>query len=268
MLYTIKNKERFKVRKNLNKKINAEKDLEKKEMYKLQKTMSNYSIKKSISIDKNLIKTALYFLDFYIKEENNLSLIQKYILLYEMKKWNDFSKIIEAKQIKDILSEIDDINLETIVNLVNPKFKNDVVYTNIYIEKEKLDINNLEKTIKKNIKTNKYMHFYYIISKAMAGRFVPGKYNYENVVIKINTKNPVYFRDYFKKDDENYKNMRKFIYNDVIDFLTDDYTICNLEQIKDYMIMDSLPDNKRLNYLQNNINGKDYYNGERRYEWE
>lgn len=46
MLYKIKDKKFFEARKELNKKINIEKDLEKKEMYKLQKTMNNYSIKK------------------------------------------------------------------------------------------------------------------------------------------------------------------------------------------------------------------------------
>lgn len=223
-----------------------------------------------MSIDKNEIKIIFEYLKVLTNKDVELSLLQKYIILYEIKTWNDLLKIIELKQVSEMLSAIDDINLETIVKLANPKPKDDKVYGSIFIERSILEnSNNLEQTIRDNIKTNRYMLFYYTIRNAEAKKFHPSCSKYYNVIIKIKTKKPIYFRDYFKDNDIFKEYIHYFLKNDVIDFLTDDYTICSLEQVKDDIKLCNFDDSdERLKYLQNNINGKDYFPGERKFEWE
>ena len=234
MLFNIKNKKIFNLRKNI--KIKSK---ENNKLDKIALNILNYKIKQLIINDKillsniqDLIKTFLYF-----KNKNDeLSIICINLIYYKMKELNKKLKIIENKKINKILNK--DVTLQDIYDLsykyINND-KNDEIYTYKIIDKNKIDKNNLEESLKNNIEINKLYMFYINKNDIENIKYSLNKDNDILIKIKFKCNKPLYFNEIINKlnNDDIFKNVKHYFENELIDILTNDYEIYNLNEIKE-----------------------------------
>ena len=234
MLFNIKNKKIFNLRKNI--KIKSK---ENNKLDKIALNILNYKIKQLIINDKillsniqDLIKTFLYF-----KNKNDeLSIICINLIYYKMKELNKKLKIIENKKINKILNK--DVTLQDIYDLsykyINND-KNDEIYTYKIIDKNKIDKNNLEESLKNNIEINKLYMFYINKNDIENIKYSLNKDNDILIKIKFKCNKLLYFNEIINKlnNDDIFKNVKHYFENELIDILTNDYEIYNLNEIKE-----------------------------------
>lgn len=234
MLFNIKNKEIFNLRKNIK--------IKSKENNKLDKITLNildYKIRQLIINDKtllsniqDLIKTFLCF-----KNKNDeLSIICINLIYYKMKELNKKLKIIENKKISKVLNK--NVTLQDIYDLsykyINND-KNDEIYTYKIINKNEINKNNLEESLKNNIEINKLYIFYINKNDIENIKYNLNKDNYILIKIKFKCNKPLFFNEILNKldNDEIFKNINHYFKNELIDILTNDYEIYNLNEIKE-----------------------------------
>lgn len=242
MLYTIKNKEKFETLKKANKRIQKNKN--NKEIYEQEKMIKNmlvYNLKRIIKDEIKIVSKIKNIVA--IMNNNKINEIQYKIMLYEIQRIeNEELTLITLKNLDKLFKE--EITLEDIYNdCKSNKIEHcDKLYSYQLINKENIDIFNLEQCLKNSIEINKLRIFFLEEGHAFMQQFYPGRGNYQNIIIKVKPNNPICLYNYLK--DLNNDDLKYIFKDKVIDTLIN-YEIINLREIEINYYLDNDKDCNR-----------------------
>lgn len=237
MLLTIKNKEVFNSRKKNNKRL---KENPNDKRAKMAKGFIDFKIRERIRTEQCILSKIQKLLNAMLALKNNNDKnckLQINIIMYKIQELNGFFTLLKCKTVDKIIDE-HSVTLDGIYSLEeNKRTINNEIFTIKLIPKDKINPLELEESLRDNITTNNVNLFFSNESSAISRKYLFDEFlDKNNIVVEIKTisNTPLFLNKYINEDIN--KDFRLIAYhfdNWVIDELTDNYEIINLEKIKE-----------------------------------